>query len=69
MFLLINYRVDMIGKHLFFTMAPVAVAGGIALWHLSRRGRVAPLFASLLLATIAWQGLVFWIDRLVRAST
>ena len=33
-----NYRVDMIGKHLFFTMLPVALAGGVALYGLSGKG-------------------------------
>src|SRR5205823_5942975 len=68
-FVLANYRVDMIGKHLFFTMVPVAVAGGYALWQLARRRGWAGLLAALALATFAWQGVVFWIDRLVRASS
>lgn len=69
LFLLVNYRIDMIGKHLFFTMTPLAVAGGIALWQLGRRGRLATVLAGLALFTLGWQGLIFWIDRLVRAST
>ena len=68
-FVLVNYRVDMIGKHLFFTMAPIAVAGGLALYYLGMRGRWGVLLASLALTLIAWQGLVFWIERLVRASS
>jgi hypothetical protein len=69
LFLAANYRVDMIGKHLFFTMAPVAVAGGLAVWTLARRGRWGGALAALALGAVAWQGLIFWIDRLVRAST
>jgi hypothetical protein len=68
-FLVANYRVDMIGKHLFFTMLPVAIAGGVALWALWRRGGWNATLASLALATVCWQALVFWVDRLVRAST
>jgi hypothetical protein len=69
LFVLANYRVDMIGKHLFFTMVPVAVAAGYALWQLSRRRGWAGLLAALALTTFAWQGVVFWIDRLVTASS
>lgn len=68
-FFVANYRVDMIGKHLFFIMAPVAVLGGVALWQVARRGRWAMALMSLALATVGWQALVFWIDRLVRASS
>lgn len=69
LFTLVNYRLDMIGKHLFFTMPPVAVAGGVGLWALWRRGGWAALLASLALATVGWQGLAFWVERLVRASS
>ena len=68
-FLLVNLRMDMIGKHLFFTMAPFAVVGGVALWSLARRGRWAGVLVSLALTVVAWQGLVFWIDRLLRTSS
>lgn len=67
-FLIVNYRVDMIGKHLFFVMLPVAVAGGVALWGLGRRGRWSMALMTLAFATVAWQGLVFWIERLTGAS-
>ena len=68
-FLLVNLRVDMIGKHLFFTMVPVAVAGGVGLWSIGRRGRRwGTALTSLVVATVALQGIVFWIDRLLRAS-
>ncbi len=69
LFFLANYRVDMIGKHLFFTMVPVAVAGGVALFAFARRGRWSTLFAGLAVALIAWQGLIFWIGRLVGQSS
>ena len=68
-FVFANYRVDMIGKHLFFTMVPIAVAGGVALYYLGMRGRWGMLLASLALMLVAWQGIVFWIERLVRASS
>ncbi|HEX9987760.1 MAG TPA: hypothetical protein VGE45_04680 [Chloroflexia bacterium] len=68
-FLLVNYRVDMIGKHLFFTMLPVAAAGGVALWEFGRRGRWATALMVLAFGAIGWQALIFWVERLVRAST
>ena len=68
-FFLVNYRVDMIGKHLFFTMLPVALAGGVGLYMLSRKGRWGYVLAALALALVGWQGLVFWVERLVRASS
>jgi hypothetical protein len=68
-FFLVNYKVDMIGKHLFFTMVPVAVAGGVALFAFARRGRWGAALAGLGVALVAWQGLIFWIARLVGASS
>ena len=59
----------MIGKHLFFTMVPVAVSGGVALFAFARRRRWATVLAGLALSLIAWQGLVFWIGRLVGQSS
>jgi hypothetical protein len=69
LFFVANYKVDMIGKHLFFTMVPVAVAGGVALFAFARRGRWGTVFAGLAVALIAWQGLIFWIGRLVGQSS
>lgn len=69
LFLVANYKFDMIGKHLFFVMLPVAVAGGAAIWGYARRGRWATVLASLALSLVAWQGLVFWVERLVRQSS
>jgi hypothetical protein len=68
-FIAVNYKIDMIGKHLFFTMLPVAVAGGIGLAALGARGVWGRWLAALLLGTITWQALAFWVERLVRAST
>lgn len=69
LFVLVNYKVDMIGKHLFFTMAPLAVVAAVALWQMLRRGLWSARLAVLLLVVVGWQALVFWVDRLVRAST
>ncbi len=69
LFMIANYRVDMIGKHLFFTMLPVAAVGGVFLWQLARRQRWGLLLSGLLLITVGWQAMVFWYDRLVRASS
>jgi hypothetical protein len=68
-FFLVNYKVDMIGKHLFFTMLPVALAGGLALFRLSRKGRWGPALAGLAFALIGLQAILFWIQRLVETST
>ena len=69
LFVLVNSRVDMIGKHLFFTMLPLAAAGGVALWTLARRSRPGALLAGLALAALAWQAVVFWAARLLAASS
>ncbi len=68
-FVAANYKIDMIGKHLFFTMLPVAVTGGVGLLALGGRGAWGRRLAGLLLCTVGWQALVFWVERLVRAST
>lgn len=68
-FMAANYKIDMIGKHLFFTMLPVAVLGGLGLAALGGRGAWGRRLAGLTLGTVAWQALVFWVERLVRAST
>jgi hypothetical protein len=67
-FMIANYKVDMIGKHLFFIMLPLAVAAGIGVMSLSRRGVWGGRFAMLLIGTVAWQAVVFWVERLVLAS-
>lgn len=69
LFIAANYKIDMIGKHLFFTMVPVAVVSGVALWMVLRRGQWGARLCALLLATVGWQAIVFWIERLVRASS
>jgi hypothetical protein len=67
-FVLVNYRVDMIGKHLFYTMVPLALGSGIALAALGRRGGWGRVWTGLLAAALAATALVFWIERLWRAS-
>lgn len=69
LFIVANYKVDMIGKHLFFIMVPVAVTSGVALWSILRRGGWGACLTALLLMTVGWQALVFWVERLVRASS
>ncbi|HVF98197.1 MAG TPA: hypothetical protein VND68_00010 [Chloroflexia bacterium] len=68
-FMAANYKIDMIGKHLFFTMLPVAVLGGLGVAALGERGAWGRRLAALTLGAVAWQALVFWVERLVRAST
>ncbi len=67
-FLVANYRVDMIGKHLFYTMVPLALGGGIFLQLLWRRGGWGRGAAGLLAGALAIGGLLFWLERLIRAS-
>lgn len=69
LFIAANYRVDMIGKHLFFTMLPVAVVAGVTLWAMVRKGPWGVRLCALLIAAVGWQAIVFWIERLVRASS
>jgi hypothetical protein len=69
LFVLVNYKVDMIGKHLFFTMLPVALAGGLALFRLSGKGRWGSTLAGLAFASIGLQAIFFWIQRLLETST
>jgi hypothetical protein len=68
-FFIVNYRVDMIGKHLFYTMGPLSLGLGIFFWLLARRGRAARLFVILTAGLLAWTALTFWVARLVAAST
>ena len=68
-FLVVNYRMDMIGKHLFFTMVPITVLGGVALSRYWSKQRWGVTLTALVVAVVGWQGLVFWVDRLVRASS
>ncbi|HUS16500.1 MAG TPA: hypothetical protein VM536_15995, partial [Chloroflexia bacterium] len=69
LFVAVNYRVDMIGKHLFYTMVPLALGGGLFLHQIARRGARARQLAILLAAALAWTALIFWLARLVQAST
>ncbi|MDQ2809424.1 MAG: hypothetical protein M3Z04_21320 [Chloroflexota bacterium] len=61
LFVLVNYRLDMIGKHLFYTMVPLALGGGLALAALAGRGRWGRGLAGGLLATLAAGILLFWL--------
>ncbi len=64
-FIVVNYKVDMIGKHLFYTMVPLALGGGIFLALLARRGGMARLLAVLLGVALGVTALGFWLTRLV----
>ena len=67
-FLLVNYKVDMIGKHLFYTVVPLSLGSGIFLWGLWQKGNISRLFVVLAGAALAWTALAFWVQRLVQAS-
>ncbi len=60
-FVLVNYRVDMIGKHLFYTMVPLALGSGIALAALAQRVRWGGGLAAALLVALTGSSLLFWI--------
>ena len=68
-FVVANYRIDMIGKHLYYTMVPLSLGSGIFLWLLARRGGWPRRAAWVLAAVLLLAALLFWADRLVRAST
>ncbi|MDQ2807840.1 MAG: hypothetical protein M3Z04_13175 [Chloroflexota bacterium] len=68
-FVVVNYRVDMIGKHLFYTMVPLALGSGIVLAAGWRRGGWTRWWVRLLGTALVWSALAFWIERLVRASS
>jgi hypothetical protein len=68
LFLVVNYRVDMIGKHLFFTMMPLALGSGIFFWLLSRQRRLAHVTVSLIAGALVWVALVFWLGALTPAT-
>ncbi len=67
-FLVANYKIDMIGKHLFYTVFPLSLGAGIFLWSLARRGGAARWFAILATGALAVTALAFWVQRLVQAS-
>jgi hypothetical protein len=64
--LLANLRIDMIGKHIYYTLPAACIAGGLvlaALW--SRRGnRAARALCLLTFISLLWAGLQFFSDRL-----
>ncbi len=67
-FMIANYKVDMIGKHIFYTVFPLSLGAGIFLWGLARRGGAVRWFAYLSAGALAWTALAFWVQRLVQAS-
>ncbi len=67
-FLVVNYKVDMIGKHLFFTVVPLSIGSGIFFLQLAQRRGKARLFCFLAAGALAWTALAFWVQRLVQAS-
>jgi hypothetical protein len=67
-FMIINYKVDMIGKHLFFTVVPLSLGAGIFFWNLVKRGGAARLYCLLAASALAWTAIAFWVQRLVQAS-
>jgi hypothetical protein len=65
LFYVANYWLDMIGKHLLYTMYPLALASGVALAHLDRMGRWGRWLVWLLLAGLAFAALDLWLGRIL----
>ncbi|MGI8588809.1 MAG: hypothetical protein ACR2M0_14145 [Chloroflexia bacterium] len=68
-FVIANYKVDMIGKHLFYTMVPLSLGSGIFLHLISGRGRAGRRLAVVIAVALALAGVAFWLERLVMASS
>ncbi len=60
-----NYWLDMIGKHLLYTMYPLALASGIALAYIDRLGRWGRWLVWLLLTALAFAAGSLWLERIV----
>jgi len=67
-FLVVNYKVVMIGKHLFFTVVPLSLGVGIFFLQLAQRGGKARLFCFLSAGVLDSTALLFWVQRFVQAS-
>ncbi len=63
----LNLRIDMIGKHIYYTVPAAAIAGGLILSHLWKRrmgGNAARVLAVLVGIQLVWAGLAFVAGRL-----
>ena len=67
-FTLVDAYVDLLLKPLFYTMAPVAIFGGVAIVWLWRRGRIGQAVAILCCATITAQAWWLWYQRIAFAG-
>ncbi len=65
LFYVANYWLDMIGKHLLYTMYPLAFASGITLAYIERLGRWGRWLVWLLLVALAFAGGSLWLERIV----
>ncbi len=68
LFYFVNYRVDMIGKHLLYVIYPLALAAGVGLAALWLRGKQAQrvVIASFLL--LGFSAMALWLDRIVNGG-
>ena len=65
--LIVNFRIDMIGKHIYYTLPAAAVAGGLLLAHLWRRplgGFASRALVALVGLQLVWAALMFVAGRL-----
>jgi hypothetical protein len=63
----LNWRIDMIGKHIYYTVPAAAIAGGLIFSHLWKRspgGPAARVLVALACLYLVWAGLSFAAGRL-----
>jgi hypothetical protein len=63
--LAVNLRIDMIGKHIYYTLPAACAASGLFLWHLyGTGGRAARALSLLVVVSLVWASLAFFAGRL-----
>ncbi len=68
LFGLVGYKVDMVLKHVWFTVPLLAALSGPVLWNLGRRERAGLLLASGVLVYLTWASISLWTWRIWEAS-
>jgi hypothetical protein len=63
--LVVNLRIDMIGKHIYYTLPAACIAGGLFLARLwGRGGRMERALCVLFFVSLIWASLQFFAGRL-----
>jgi len=60
----LNLRIDMIGKHIYYTLPAATIAGGLILSGLWRRPHLSRVLALLFVVQMLWFALSFFVGRL-----